>query len=73
MPHDDEACSDLFGDPSDLLTGGSHAQTRRRREAHGLEPLHAFREDCLISCDLLVHRDRDTALQGRAEGRFYNS
>jgi hypothetical protein len=24
-------------------------------------------------CDLLVHQDHDTAFQGRAEGRFYNS
>ena len=30
MTHDDKVCSDLFGDPSDLLSGGSHAQPRRR-------------------------------------------
>src|SRR6266851_2059525 len=32
MTHDDEVCSDLFGGLSDLLSGGSHAQPRRRGE-----------------------------------------
>src|SRR5882672_7986089 len=60
MTHDDEVCSALFGDPRDLLSRGSHAQPRRWREAHGFEPLYAFRKNCFISCDLLVHRDHDT-------------
>ena len=30
MTYNDEICSDLFGDLGDLLSGGSHAQPRRR-------------------------------------------
>ena len=73
MPHDDEACSDLFGNPRDFVSGGADAQARRRRKAHGLEPLHALGKDFLVGFDLIVDRDRDTALQRRAEGRFHNS
>src|SRR5450432_2141007 len=43
------------------------------RESHGFEPLYAFRKNCFISCNLLVHRDHDTAFQARTEGRFNNS
>ena len=74
MAHDDEVCSDLFGDPSDLLSRGSHPQPCRRREAHSLEPLHSFRKDRLISCNLFFYRDREASFQGDGAGRnFYNS
>src|ERR1700686_3469095 len=73
MTDDDEVGSDLFGDACDLLSGGSHAEPRRWGEADGLESLHAFLQDCLIGCDLIVDRDRDAALQRRAEGRLDNS
>src|SRR6202158_5507375 len=61
MPDDDEVGSDLFGDPRDLLSGSAHAEPRRRRKADGLEPLHAFRKECLIICVLLVDREHEAA------------
>jgi len=74
MTHDYEVCSDLFGDPSDLLSGSSHTQPRRRGEPYGLEPLHSFRKDRLISCNLFFYRDREASFQGDGAGRnFYNS
>src|ERR1700694_143331 len=73
MTDDDEVGSDLFGDACDLLSGGSHAEPRRRGEADGLESLHALFGSSLIGCDLIVDRDHDAALQRRAEGRLDNS
>src|SRR5258706_2041421 len=73
MTDDHEVGSDLFGDPRDLLSGGPHAQPRRRREADGLEPPDAFVKDGLIGRDLVVDRDHDATFQGGAEGRFDDS
>src|SRR5258706_15068127 len=74
MADDDEVCPDLFGDACDFLSGGPHAQPRRRGETNGLEPLHAFRKDRLISCNLFFYRDREASFQGHGAGRnFHNS
>src|ERR1700704_4394087 len=72
MTHDDEVCSDLFGDPSDLLSGGPHTQPRRRREAQQLKALDAFRKDGFVICDLFVYRNRQPTLQARDRSYFYN-
>ena len=74
MTHDDEVCPDLFGDPGYLLSGGSHAQPCRRREAHDLDPLHPFLKNRLISCNLFFYRDREASFEGHGAGRnFYDS
>ena len=73
MAHNQKVDIDLLSDFGDLLAGISHPQPRRRREVHGFQPLHAFRKDRLIICELLVHRDHDASFQGGdAGGSLYN-
>jgi len=67
MTYHHQIRTDLFRHPGDLLRGGSHAQPCRRRESHGLEPLHAFGKDRLVGGELVVHRERDAALQARVK------
>ncbi len=72
MADDDEVCADLFGDGSDLTSGFSHAEPRRWREAHGLEPLHAFRQDPVVHFSLFADRDGEPSLQRSGAGRNFH-
>jgi hypothetical protein len=57
MADDDQVCLDLFGNAGDLTSGSPDAQSRRRQEAHGREPLPALAEDILVDFDLFGDRE----------------
>src|ERR1700737_4112691 len=72
MADDDEVCSVFFGAAADFLPGVP-PPPRRRGEANGLEPLHSFRKDRLISRDLFFYRDREASFQGHGAGRNFHN
>ena len=55
-----------------VFSGVSHPQPRRWREAHGLEPFHAFRQDLIVNFNLFGNRDYEPPLQGSGPRRNFH-